>query len=299
MAPKLSLSLPILTLLLLVLPLKSNAGGIAVYWGQGDGEGTLTETCNSGLYKYVNIAFLFKFGNGQTPQLNLAGHCDPASGGCKSLSNDIRNCQNRGIKVLLSIGGGAGSYTLTSQNDARAVARYLWDNFLGGHSNNRPLGDAVLDGIDFDIEQGGSQYYPDLAGRLYQLGLGGGKKLYLSAAPQCPFPDRWTNAALKTGLFDFVWIQFYNNPECEFSPSNPNAFKSSWSKWTSSIPAKKFLVGLSASPSAAGNGFVGANYMNSQVLPFVKQSPKYGGVMLWDRGYDKRTGYSSHFIGNV
>ncbi|GAB4860792.1 hypothetical protein Ancab_035955 [Ancistrocladus abbreviatus] len=241
MAPKLSLSLPILTLLLLVLPLKSNAGGIAVYWGQGDGEGTLTETCNSGLYKYVNIAFLFKFGNGQTPQLNLAGHCDPASGGCKSLSNDIRNCQNRGITVLLSIGGGAGSYTVTSQNDAVAVAQYLWDNFLGGHSNNRPLGDAVLDGINFDIEQGGSQYYTDLAGKLYQLVQGG---------------------------------------ECEFSPSNPNAFKSSWSQWISSIRAKKFFVGLPASPSAAENGFVGANYMNSQVLPFVKQSPKYGGVML-------------------
>nr|AAB34499.1 chitinase PLC-B {N-terminal} {EC 3.2.1.14} [Phytolacca americana=pokeweed, leaves, Peptide Partial, 27 aa] [Phytolacca americana] len=27
-------------------------GGIAIYWGQNGGEGTLRDTCNSGLYSY-------------------------------------------------------------------------------------------------------------------------------------------------------------------------------------------------------------------------------------------------------
>uniref|UniRef100_A0A803L9B9 chitinase n=1 Tax=Chenopodium quinoa TaxID=63459 RepID=A0A803L9B9_CHEQI len=96
---------------------------------------------------------------------------------------------------------------------------------------------AVLDGIDFDIESG--------------------KKVYLSAAPQCPFPDHKLNGALHTGLFDYVWIQFYNNPSCEFDVSNPEKFKNSWRKWTSNIPAKKFFVGLpaAAAKSAAGSGF--------------------------------------------
>ncbi|GAB4860795.1 Acidic endochitinase [Ancistrocladus abbreviatus] len=304
MARKLSCSpLPILTiLLLLLLPFESNGGGIAVYWGQGNraSEGTLTDTCNSGLYKYVNIGFLSTFGNGQVPQINLAGHCNPSAGECKRVSTGIQNCQNKGIKVMLSIGGGAGSYTLSSQDDARSVAEYLWNNFLGGHSSNRPLGDAVLDGIDFDIEGGGSQYYTDLAGRLYELGLGGGKKLYLTAAPQCPFPDHWTNAALGTGLFDFVWIQFYNNPACEFSSGNPDGFKNSWNKWTSSIRAKKFFVGLPASQAAAGNGYVPSYDMNSQLLPFVRRyGDNYGGVMLWDRGNDIKSGFSSKIIGNV
>jgi chitinase len=47
--------------------------------------------------------------------------------------------------VLLSLGG---SYGLSSTDEANSVANYLWDNFLGGSSSSRPLGDAVLDGIE-------------------------------------------------------------------------------------------------------------------------------------------------------
>ena len=37
----------------------------------------------------------------------------------------------------------------------------------------------------------------------------------------------------------------------------------------------------------------------NQVLPFVKKSPKYGGIMLYDRFEDIKTGYSSKVIGSV
>jgi chitinase len=47
--------------------LGSEAGGISIYWGQNGGEGTLAETCATGNYKFVNIAFLSAFGNGQPP----------------------------------------------------------------------------------------------------------------------------------------------------------------------------------------------------------------------------------------
>ncbi|XP_027120242.2 hevamine-A-like [Coffea arabica] len=271
----------------------SECGIIAVYWGQNAREGTLSDTCSSGLYKIVNIAFLPTFGNGRTPKLNLAGHCDPSSGGCKKLSDSIRQCQRRGIKVMLSIGGRIGSYSLSSANDARQVADYLWNNFLGGKSKSRPLGDAVLDGIDFDIEHDqGQSYYATLARALSDYSKKG-KKVYLTAAPQCPFPDRNLNTALSTGLFDYVWIQFYNNPSCEYTSSSPNNFKNSWNKWTSSIKANKFFVGLPASTAAARNGYVPPQVLKSKVLPLVKRSSKYGGIMLYDRYYDKQSGYSS------
>ena len=64
---------------------------------------------------------------------------------------------------MLSIGGAVGSYGLTSEGDARDVAAYLWNSYLGGTSSFRPLGDAVLDGIDFDIERGGANYWDSLA----------------------------------------------------------------------------------------------------------------------------------------
>ncbi|KAK4849463.1 hypothetical protein QYF36_025070 [Acer negundo] len=241
-------------LVLIALVSKSNAGGIVVYWGQDEREGSITDTCNSGKYQIVNIAFLSTFGNGQTPRINLAGHCEPASNGCQKVSNGIKICQNKGVKVMLSIGGGAGSYSLSSADDARSVADYLWNNFLGGQSNSRPLGDAGLDGIDFDIEK---------------------------------------------GLFDYVWVQFYNNPPCEYISSNPNKFKNSWNQWTSSIKAEKFYVGLPASRAAAGDGYVPTNVLISEVLPFVKSNSKYGGIMLWDKYNDDQSGYSFKVENNV
>ncbi|KAK9748069.1 hypothetical protein RND81_02G033400 [Saponaria officinalis] len=287
-------------LIIIGIPYKTNAGGIATYWGQNGGEGTLTSTCRSGLYQFVNIGFLNTFGNFHTPQINLAGHCNPSvSGDCQRLSAGIRNCQALGIKVMLSLGGYIGSYTLVSEDDARNVADYLWNNFLGGQSNSRPLGDAVLDGIDFDIEHG-TPHYAALARRLYDHGQQSRKKVYLTAAPQCPFPDHELNGALSTGLFDYVWIQFYNNPGCQFNVGNPAGFKQAWTTWTTRITAKKFFVGLPASRQVAGNSYVPSQVLIDQVLPFVKGSgQKYGGVMIYDRFNDINNGYSTRIKGSV
>ncbi|XP_021279725.1 basic endochitinase-like [Herrania umbratica] len=276
--------------ILLASSFKSEAGCVVVYWGQNEQEGTLTDTCYSGKYEIVNIAFLSTSGNVRKPQINLAGHCDPASNGCQKLCKGIQNCQNRGIKVMLSIGGGAGDY-LSSADDARSAAVYLWNNILGGSSISRPLGSAVLDGMDFDIERE-EPYYAALARGLTELSQGG-KKVYLTAAPLRPFPHQWLNGALRTGLLDYVWVQFCNNPLCQFSSSNPGAFKDSWNKWTSSIKADKFCLGLPASHAAADSGYVPSNDLRTQLLPFVKASAKYGGVMLWDRCNDIQSGYSS------
>ncbi|KAF6153930.1 hypothetical protein GIB67_023707 [Kingdonia uniflora] len=56
-------------------------------------EGTLAETCATENYAFVNVAFLLVFGNGQTPVLNLAIHCDPSINGCTGLNSDIKACQ--------------------------------------------------------------------------------------------------------------------------------------------------------------------------------------------------------------
>ncbi|CAO1944331.1 unnamed protein product [Urochloa humidicola] len=270
----------------------ARAGDIAIYWGQNGNEGTLAQTCATGNYKFVNVAFLPTFGKGQAPVLNLAGHCNPATNGCTGVGADIKSCQSKGIKVFLSIGGGAGSYGLSSPADARNVSKYLWDNYLGGDSKSRPLGDAVLDGIDFDIESGGSLYWDDLARALKSYSRRGPKPVYLAAAPQCPFPDASLGTALSTGLFDYVWVQFYNNPPCQYSASaGVGGLARAWAQWTS-IRAGQVFLGLPAAPQAAGSGFVPTSDLVAQVLPVVKNATKYGGIMLWSRFYDGLTGYS-------
>lgn len=270
-----------------------NASGIAIYWGQNGNEGTLADTCSTGNYKFVNVAFLTTFGNGQTPVLNLAGHCDPSSGTCTRLSDEIRACQGQGIKVLLSLGGGVGSYTLSSPDDARDVANYLWNNYLGGQSGSRPLGDAILDGIDFDIESGSGQYWDELARALKGFDS---QKVYLAAAPQCPFPDANLDTAIQTGLFDYVWIQFYNNPQCHYTDNADNLL-ARWNQWMS-IPSNQIFLGLPAAPNAApSGGYMPPDVLMNQVLPSIKSSSKYGGVMLWSKFFDDS--YSSTIKSSV
>ncbi|XP_047339305.1 acidic endochitinase-like [Impatiens glandulifera] len=289
----------LITLLSLIfLVIGCNAGGIAIYWGQNGYEGTLSETCATGNYDFVNIAFLSTFGNGQAPTINLAGHCNPSINECTKLSPDIKSCQAKGIKVILSIGGGAGSYYLASSDDARQVATYLWNNFLGGTSSSRPLGDAILDGIDFDIEGGTNQHWDELATYLSKYS-NRGKKVYLTAAPQCPFPDAWIGNALKTGLFDYVWVQFYNNPPCQYAIGDVTNLEDAWKQWISDIPASKIFLGLPAAQDAAGSGFIPVGDLNEKVLPLIKGSSKYGGVMLWSKYYDDQTGYSSSIKAHV
>ncbi|KAI4999833.1 hypothetical protein ZWY2020_004422 [Hordeum vulgare] len=283
----------------------AESANIAVYWGQNATEGTLRDTCGTGLYAYVNLAFLSIFGAGRAPVLNLAGHCDPPSGTCATLAADVASCQSAGVKVLLSVGGGALGYNLSSPSDAQDVATYLWDNFLGGTGTGagaapRPLGDAVLDGIDFDIEAP-SKYYDDLTRSLTSLYKGdtGGRKYTLTAAPQCPFPDASLAAALGTGLFDRVWVQFYNNPPCQFAHGDAGALQSAWRQWTAALPSAAVYLGLPASPDAAASGFVDADTLVSQVLPLVEGAPNYGGVMLWSRSYDKVSGFSVKLQSNL
>ena len=281
-------------LFLLVLTLSSalfytsQGAGIAIYWGQSGNEGTLASTCASGNYKYVIIAFLTTFGSGRTPVLNLAGHCTPSSNGCRVLSNVISTCQRSGIKVLLSLGGGSNSATsMSSPADARQVATYLYNNFLGGQSASRPFGSAILDGIDFDIEQGSSLYYDDLARALSGFSTPQ-RKVYLSAAPQCPIPDAKLDAAIKTGLFDYVWIQFYNNPQCHYTGTATNLL-ARWRQWAAALPSRsQIFLGLPAASAAApSGGYISPSALISQVLPTIKKTPKYGGIMLWNKLYDK------------
>ncbi|XP_021909503.1 hevamine-A-like [Carica papaya] len=202
-----------LFLLLLLLPLLAffqtchgESPGIAVYWGQDGREGTLTQACTSGLYSYIIIAFIYEYGSYQPPNVNLAGHCTPSINNCKFIGPEITACQNLGIKVLISIGGANGQrQSLADAGDAKYLADYIYNNFLGGSASDRLFGDAVLDGVDFDMESR-SSYLDDLARYLHEHSTPQ-RKVYLSAAPQCPFPDANIGAALNTGLFDYVWIQ--------------------------------------------------------------------------------------------
>nr|POE99548.1 acidic endochitinase [Quercus suber] len=174
-------------------------------------------------------------------------------------------------------------YNHVSQEELRQVATYLWNNFLGGQSSSLPLGAAALDGFDFDIEEGTTQHWDELARFLPQYSKQG-KIVYLTVAPRCPFPDAYMGAALKIGLFDYVWVRFYYNPPCQYNSDNLVKY---WNQLTISIPATKCFLELPASPNTAGSGFISAADLTSKVLLAIIGTVKYGRVMLWSKYYDE------------
>ncbi|TLX69488.1 hypothetical protein E9993_22970, partial [Labilibacter sediminis] len=262
---------------------------LTVYWGQNENEGTLREACATKNYEIVNLGFLNVFGNGRTPQLNFAGYCGDSSP-CTKLAPEIRYCQNHNVKVFLSLGGAEGDYDLSSPQDAREVAQYLYNNFL--NDQDGPLGRVSLDGIDFDIEIGSNRYYEDLVKALHEFSTEQ-RRIYLSAAPRCRYPDHHLDAAIKTGLFNYILGQFYNNPRCQYSKGNEQRLLNHFDMWARSVmPNNAVLLGLPAAPDAANSGFIPADVVKNQILPNIRNRPNYGGVMVWNRYYDRQTHFS-------
>lgn len=266
-------------------------GDVAVFWGRNKDEGTLREACDTGTYTTVIISFLRGFGGGKAYTLDLSGH--PLAG----VGDDVKHCQSKGILVLLSIGGPAAGYSLPSAQAAADLAAYLWDAYLGGSRAGvrRPFGDAAaLDGVDFYIDQlaqaGGGGHYDELARRLYahNRSYRGRLGVTLTATVRCAYPDPPMAAALATGLFSRVHVRLYGDLRCTWSA------REAWEKWAAAYPASRVFVGVVASPEADKDAYMFQKDLYYNVLQFAQKVPNYGGLMIWDRYYDKM----NHYISN-
>ena len=123
---------------------RSASGQSVVYWGQNGG-GTIENndlgaycTSTSGI-DIIILSFLYQYGNGNTiPGGGIGQSCGISTSGqgqnCDNVAKSIPICQAAGIKVVLSLGGASGGYTLTSQAEAEAIGQYLWDSY--GNSGN-------------------------------------------------------------------------------------------------------------------------------------------------------------------
>lgn len=277
------------SLLALLLPLLTTAAGLAaaagpgditVFWGRNKDEGTLREACDTGTYNTVIISFLTGFGSGKYT-LDLSGH--PLAG----VGDDIKHCKSKGILVLLSIGGpNDSSYSLPSSQSAADLADYLWTAFLGGSRPGvrRPFGDAVVDGIDFYIDHGTGDNYDELARKLASQSY---NKATLSATVRCRYPDPSLTKALATGLFGRINVRLYGDLKCTW------ADREAFEAWAAAYPASKMFVGVVASPEADKDAYMFQKDLYYNVLQFAQKLPNYGGIMVWDRYYDKKEHYLS------
>ncbi|VAI04617.1 unnamed protein product [Triticum turgidum subsp. durum] len=236
-------------------------GQVTVFWGRNKAEGSLREACDSGMYTMVTMSFLDVFGANGKYHLDLSGH------DLSSVGADIKHCQFKGVPVSLSIGGYGTGYSLPSNRSA-------------------------LDLFDLFLEHGTpADRYDVLALELAKHNIRGGpgKPLHLTATVRCGYPPAaHMGRALATGIFERVHVRTYESDKW----CNQNlGWEGSWDKWTAAYPATRFYVGLTADDKS--HQWVHPKNVYYGVAPVAQKKDNYGGIMLWDRYFDKQTNYSS------
>lgn len=215
-------------------------------------------------------------------------------------SEDITTCQKEGKTIILSIGG--ANYTeggFESESAAVDGANLLWKTFGPPSSSNstrrdgktyRPFGSASVDGFDFDYEANVKNTLPFAKQLRKLMDADGSKKRFLTAAPQCPYPDAADKDILNGDVsIDFVWVQFYNNfcglNGFQDGSDEQKAFNfDQWDNWAQKISHNKdakIMLGVPANTKAAGSGYVPAEKLKP-IIQYSKQFKSFGGVMMWD-----------------
>ncbi|KAL7782663.1 chitinase chi18-17 [Trichoderma ceciliae] len=273
---------------------------IVVYWGQNSGsvgQNRLSYYCqNAPDIDVINISFLIGITNLNLNLANVGNNCTsfpqaPNLLNCPQVEADIIECQQTyGKTILMSLFG--STYTesgFSSSTAAVSAAQEIWAMFgpvQSGNSTPRPFGTAVVDGFDFDLEDPIENNMEPFAAELRSLlDANTSKKFYLSAAPQCGYPDIADESFINGQVsFDWLNVQFYNNP-CGVA-QYPNSFAwSDWDNWAKTVSANKnakVLIGTGANVSGVNPGFFPTDAQLAGAISLAKGSSSFGGVMLWD-----------------
>ncbi|KAJ1954312.1 Chitinase 2 [Linderina pennispora] len=282
------------------------ANNVVTYWSQNSWGGShlndpdhweqdLAKYCQGDTFDIINFSFVTNYNISGLPVLNHAGHCETRFNGtntltCPDIGADIKTCQAKGIKIVLSLGGGGiYSYVLASDADGKTFADTIWNMFLGGSHDYRPYGNAVLDGIDLDIESGDHTGYAGFISQLRTHFTSASKQYVIPAAPHCVYPDYNLDSTLRNAWIDNNYVQFYNNPCNLANIDNQWSFDyKSWDALAKKNPNSdsKVYIGLPAGPAAAGNGYLKLSTLKTDITQlYSNYSSTFGGIMPWDASW--------------
>ncbi|KAJ2394375.1 Chitinase 2, partial [Coemansia sp. RSA 2559] len=165
-----------------------------------------------------------------------------------------------------------------------------------GKAAQRPFDNAVLDGIDLDIEGGGATGYAAFINQMRtHYASDASKSYYITGAPQCPFPDAYLGSTLSSAWFDMVYVQFYNN-YCGLN-AYPTWFNyrdwDNWARTTSVNKDVKIFIGAPGSPTAAGSGYVDGSTLSTIYNAVRANYTSLGGIMTWDVSQARTSGLAT------
>ncbi|KAI9057443.1 glycoside hydrolase family 18 protein [Trametes sanguinea] len=116
------------------------------------------------------------------------------------------------------------------------------------------------------------------------------KYYYITAAPQCPYPDAYIGAALNKAPFDAVYVQFVRTYPCNnyCGLDQPSEYKfatwDNWAKTKSANPDVKVYIGAAGSPDSAGEGYVSVSKLASYVWDAQEKYSSFGTNNRFDLG---------------
>lgn len=291
---------------------------VAIYWGQNSmayvstnkqKEKSLKNYCDESSLDIIMLAFVNQFPgiyNEQygtnLPTILFPFHTNSLFSAekpveMKDISKDIIYCQAQNKKIILSLGGELGNYSLNSTWQATEFAATMWhlfgptnETYLATTENTnktlpRPFGDAVIDGFDFDFESTtANDQYSAFIEQLQKYTNLSSKNFIFTAVPQCPYPDKNLDTVLSKNHLDMVFIQFYNN-YCVASGNNTEFNWDTWVKYANTTSLNKdikLFLGLPGSINSSSSGYISTSAELTSIIKGIQDSAHFGGVMLWE-----------------
>jgi Chitinase len=193
----------------------------------------------------------------------------------------------------LSLGGAAGDHSLSSRQEAETIGQNLWEAYsnTGRSDIPRPFGSTFVNGWDFNLERNsGNQYYQYLISKLRSnFASDSSNTYYITSAPQYPTPEPNIQEVITKAQFDYLWVQFYNNPGCSVNGAI------NYKQWVSNVantPSAnaKIFIGVPASLLGATGTPSGSQYylVPNDLASLVSQhkgNTAFGRIMMWSAGF--------------
>ena len=290
-------------------------------------------SCGGGLPKHLITGYWQDFTNGATP-LRLSAvnsnytiiavafaNADPSNPGGVTFSidsglssalggysasnfiSDIATLHSQGKKVIISVGGQNGTITV---GDATSAANFANSVF----SLMQTYG---FDGVDIDLENGINPTF--MGSALQQLSSKAGSSLIITLAPQTVDMQSTSNGYFQLALnikniLTIVNMQYYNSGS--MNGCDGNVYSESTENFLTALACIQLQgglrpdqvgLGLPASTSAAGSGFVSPSVVNA-ALDCLETGNNCGsfkppttwpgirGAMDWSINWDASNGYN-------
>lgn len=256
-------------------------------------------------YNLVAVAF----GTATTTPGQVAFSLDPTLasdlGGYtqQQFISDIQTLHARGQKVILSVGGQNGTISVDDTASASNFASSVYSL----------IQQYGFDGVDIDLENGVDPTY--MADALEQLESDAGSSLIITLAPQTvdtqSTGDDYFELALNIkSILTMINTQYYNSGSMNGCDGNVYAEGTedfmtalACTELEGGLSPSQVGLGLPASPSAAGSGYVSPSVVDDALDCLAAQAncgsfvppaayPAIRGVMTWSINWDASNGYN-------